>query len=204
MYPMMKVKNLQLWVVLGVLVLLVLWLVGAYNGFVRLNEGVNTAWSQVENQYQRRFDLVPNLVETVKGIAQQERAVFLGVTEARARVGQLTVTPELLSNPQLFSQFQATQDSLSSALSRLLAVAENYPQIKSNENFLALQSQLEGTENRIATERMRFNEAVQAYNIRAKGIPGRWLVGIFGFDGARALFEAVEGAATPVQVNFGN
>lgn len=200
----MKVKNLQLWVVLGVLLLLVLWLVGAYNGFVRLNEGVNTAWSQVENQYQRRFDLVPNLVETVKGIAQQERAVFLGVTEARARVGQLTVTPELLSNPQAFAQFEAAQDSLSSALSRLLAVAENYPQIKSNENFLALQSQLEGTENRIATERMRFNESVQAYNIRAKGIPGRWLVGVFGFPGERQLFKAVEGAATPVRVNFGN
>lgn len=200
----MKVKNLQLWVVLGVVVLLVLWLVGAYNGFVRLNEGVNTAWSQVENQYQRRFDLVPNLVETVKGIANQERAVFLGVTEARARVGQLTVTPELLSNPQAFAQFEAAQDSLSSALSRLLAVAENYPQIKSNENFLALQSQLEGTENRISTERMRFNESVQAYNIRAKGIPGRWLVGVFGFDNAKALFKAVEGASAPVQVNFGN
>lgn len=201
---MAKVKNLPLWIVLGVVVVLVLWLVGAYNGFVRLGEGVNTAWSQVENQYQRRFDLIPNLVETVKGIAQQEQAVFLGVTQARAQVGQLTVTPEILNNPQLFSQFQAAQDSLSSALSRLLAVVENYPQIKSNENFLALQNQLEGTENRIATERMRFNETVQAYNIRAKGIPGRWLVGVFGFDSAKVLFKAVEGAAVPVQVNFGN
>ena len=201
---MTKVRNLPLWIVLGVLLLLVLWLVGAYNGFVRLNEGVATAWSQVENQYQRRFDLVPNLVETVKGIAQQEQSVFLGVTQARAQVGQLTVTPELLSNPQAFARFEAAQDSLSSALSRLLAVAENYPQIKSNENFLALQSQLEGTENRIATERMRFNEAVQLYNIRAKAIPGRWLVGVFGFDSAKALFKAVEGAAVPVRVNFGN
>ena len=201
---MTKIKNLPLWIVLGVLLLLVLWLVGAYNGFVRLNEGVATAWSQVENQYQRRFDLVPNLVETVKGIAQQEQSVFLGVTQARAQVGQLTVTPELLSNPQAFARFEAAQDSLSSALSRLLAVAENYPQIKSNENFLALQSQLEGTENRIATERMRFNEAVQLYNIRAKAIPGRWLVGVFGFDSAKALFKAVEGAAVPVRVNFGN
>lgn len=201
---MTKIRNLPLWIVLGVVVVLVLWLVGAYNGFIRLGEGVNTAWSQVENQYQRRFDLVPNLVETVKGIAQQEQTVFLGVTQARAQVGQLTVTPETLSDPQLFSKFQAAQDSLSSALSRLLAVAENYPQIKSNENFLALQDQLEGTENRIATERMRYNESVQSYNVRAKAIPGRWLVGIFGLPGERQLFKAVEGAAVPVQVNFGN
>lgn len=190
----------------GILIVIIMWLVGTYNSFVRLNEDVSTAWAQVENQYQRRYDLIPNLVSTVQGIAKQEQAVFNGVAEARAKVGQLTVTPEVLANPQLFQQFQQAQGELSSALSRLLAVSENYPVLKSNENFLALQTQLEGTENRIATERMRYNEVVRVYNVRAKGIPGVFFVSLFGFDKERQLFEATEGAnqAPKVEFNIGS
>ncbi len=190
----------------GILLVVVMWLVGTYNSFVNLNENVSTAWAQVENQYQRRYDLIPNLVSTVQGIAKQEQAVFNGVAEARAKVGQLTVTPEVLANPQLFQQFQQAQGELSSALSRLLAVSENYPVLKSNENFMALQNQLEGTENRIATERMRYNEVVRTYNVRAKAIPGVFFVSLFGFDKERQLFEATEGAnqAPKVEFNIGS
>ncbi len=144
------------------------WVTGTYNSLVGLDEGVKGAWSQVENVYQRRLDLIPNLVETVKGYAAHEEGVFAQVAEARASVGKLTVTPEVLNNPQAFKQFQEAQAGLGSALSRLLAVAENYPQLKANENFLQLQSQLEGTENRIAVERKRFNEVTQEYNTRVR------------------------------------
>ncbi len=190
----------------GILVAIVLWLVGTYNGFVNLNENVSTAWAQVENQYQRRYDLVPNLVATVQGIAKQEQAVFQGVADARSKVGTLTVTPEVLANPELFQKFQQAQGELSSALSRLIAVSENYPVLKSNENFLALQTQLEGTENRIATERMRYNDVVRAYNVKAKGIPGVFFVSLFGFDKERQLFAATEGAnqAPKVEFNIGS
>jgi len=195
-------KYIPLLVVLGVLLVVVLWLVGAYNSFIRLGENVNTAWSQVENQYQRRFDLIPNLVETVKGIATQEQEVFLGVTEARSKVGQMNVDENLLNDPQAFAQFQEAQAELSGALSRLLVTVEAYPQLRSNENFLALQSQLEGTENRIATERMRYNEEARAYNIKSKGIPGAWLVRLFGLDTSKQLFEAAQGADTAPNVQF--
>lgn len=186
----------------GILVVIVMWLVGTYNSFVGLNENVSTAWAQVENQYQRRYDLIPNLVATVEGVAKQEQAVFTGVAEARAKVGQMTVTPEVLANPQLFEKFQQAQGELSSALSRLMAVSENYPVLKSNENFMALQTQLEGTENRIATERMRYNDVVKTYNVRAKGIPGVFFVSLFGFDKERQLFQATEGANTAPNVQF--
>jgi len=170
-------------VVIGVILLVVIgWLVNVYNSFVVLNEDVTTQWAQVENQYQRRYDLIPNLVKTVEGIAKQEQAVFLGVAEARSKVGQIQITPEMLSNPKAFEAFQNAQDGLSSALSRLLVAVEAYPELKSNENFLALQTQLEGTENRIAVERTRFNDVVKVYNIKAKGIPGAWFVRLFGFD----------------------
>src|SRR5574341_2246886 len=141
-----------------IILIVVGWGVSAYNGLVTADEAVKSAWSQVENQYQRRFDLIPNLVETVKGYAKQEREVLENVTNARASVGQMKVTPEVLRDPEAFRRFQQAQDGLSSALSRLLVVAENYPNLKSNENFLTLQSQLEGTENRISVERRRFNE----------------------------------------------
>lgn len=195
-------KWLPLFVIIGAILLVMMWFANAYNSFIVLGENVDTTWAQVENQYQRRYDLIPNLVETVKGVAAQEKEVFTGVAEARAKVGQFTVTPEILNNPQAFAQFQAAQGELSSALSRLLATVESYPQLKSNENFLALQDQLEGTENRIATERGRFNEAAREYNIKAKAIPGRFLVSLFGLDAEKALFTATNGAASAPQVQF--
>jgi len=182
-------------------IIVIMWGVGVYNNLVGLDEGVRTAWSQVESQYQRRADLIPNLVNTVKGFAAQEREVLLGVTEARARVGQITVTPEVLENPEAFSRFQAAQDQLSSALSRLLAVAENYPNLKSNENFLALQTQLEGTENRIAVERQRYNQVVQGYNTTIRTVPTSMIAGMFGFK-EKAYFTAAEGAEEAPTVQF--
>lgn len=187
-------------VVVGALIL-VAWGVGVYNGLVSSDEAVKSAWSQVENQYQRRFDLIPNLVETVRGFAKQEREVLENVTAARARVGQLTVTPEVLTNPEAFARFREAQDGLSSALSRLMAVVENYPQLKSNENFLTLQSQLEGTENRIAVARNRFNEQVREYNTRIRRFPGSLIAGMTGFSEAQ-YFEATSGAEQAPQVKF--
>lgn len=192
-------------VVLGLIAVLVLgvvlWGVGIYNSLVRLDEGVSQAWAQVESQYQRRADLIPNLVETVKGYAKQEKDIFTGVAEARAKVGQITVTKEVLENPDAFSKFQAAQDQLGSALSRLLAVAENYPQLKSNENFLTLQTQLEGTENRIAVERQRFNTVVQDYNTRIRVFPASLVAGFGGFR-EKQYFKAKEGADTAPAVKF--
>jgi len=177
------------------------WVVGTYNGIVTANESVTAGWSQVQNQYQRRYDLIPNLVETVKGFAKQEQTVLLGVTEARASVGSLKITPEVLRDPKAFAQFQQAQDGLSSALQRLLVVTENYPQLKSNENFLALQSQLEGTENRIAVERRRFNENVQAYNTMIRRFPGSLVAGFGNFQEAQ-YFKSVTGAEQAPQVKF--
>jgi LemA protein len=198
----MSKNKIILLVIAGAVLLVLLWLGGSYNSFIKLGEETTAAWAQVENQYQRRFDLIPNLVETVKGIANQEKQVFLGVTEARAKVGQLAMTKDVLNDPEAFVKFQELQGELSTALSRLLATVENYPSLKSNENFLALQDQLEGTENRVAVERMRFNEAAKTYNIKAKSIPGVWLVSIFGLDKTKALFESAEGAETAPKVDF--
>ncbi len=184
-----------------VILVAVLWGVSAYNGLVSADEAVKSAWSQVENQYQRRFDLIPTLVETVKGFAKQERQVLENVTAARASVGQLKVTPEVLRNPEAFARFQQAQDGLSSALSRLLVVAENYPNLKSNENFLTLQSQLEGTENRIAVERRRFNETVQDYNVRIRRFPGSIVAGFGGFTEAQ-YFKSASEAGKPPEVKF--
>jgi LemA protein len=178
-----------------------LWATGVYNSLVTLDEAVTSAWSQVENQYQRRADLIPNLVATVKGYAAQEREVLEAVTEARARVGQLNVTSEVLENPDLFSKFQAAQDEFSSALSRLLVVTENYPQLRSNENFLALQDQLEGTENRISVERRRFNEVVQGYNTTIRRFPGSVVAAFTGF-GERAYFSGTPGSEQVPAVDF--
>jgi LemA protein len=192
-------------VVLGAVLLLGLILVGwgvsVYNRIITTEEAVKSAWSQVENQYQRRYDLVPNLVETVKGVAKQEQTVFENVTRARASVGQLTVTPDLLNNPQAMQRFQQAQDALGSALSRLLAVAENYPQLRSVEAFVALQSQLEGTENRISVERRRFNEAVQQYNLMIRRFPGSLIAGMMGFR-EKVYFESAAGAEQPPRVTF--
>jgi LemA protein len=201
----MKKSTIIILSVLGGLVILALlvggWFSGMYNSLVKLDETVNQAWAQVQNQYQRRLDLIPNLVETVKGYATHESKVFTDVAEARASVGKLQVTPEILNNPQTFQKFQEAQAGLTGALSRLLAVAENYPQLKANENFLQLQSQLEGTENRIAVERQRFNQTVQEYNIRIRTFPTVIFAGMFGFN-QKAYFQAEPGADKVPKVKF--
>ena len=178
-----------------------IFIAGAYNGLVKQEEGVKTAWSQVENVYQRRADLIPNLVETVKGVANFEKETYTAVTEARSRVGQIKVTPEMLNNPNAFAQFQKAQGELGSAISRLLVVAENYPQLKANQNFLELQSQLEGTENRIAVERRTFNEVAQKYNTMVRSFPRNFIASFFGFK-QKAYFEALAGADKAPQVKF--
>jgi LemA protein len=188
-------------VLLVVALLIIGWVSSTYNKLVQLDEQINQAWAQVENQYQRRYDLIPNLVETVKGYAKQEREVFTQVTEARAKVGQLNISPEVLKDPQAFARFQQAQDALSSALSRLLAVAENYPQLKANENFLQLQAQLEGTENRISVERRRYNELLQQYNTYVRRFPTNIIAEMFGFR-ERPYFRAVEGAQQAPKVQF--
>ncbi len=177
------------------------WGVGIYNNLIGLNEKVNQAWSQVENQYQRRFDLIPNLVETVKGVANFEKETYTAVTEARAKVGQIRLSPDQLSNPEAFRKFQQAQDGLSSALSRLLVVSENYPQLKANENFLQLQTQLEGTENRIAVERMKYNQVVQEYNTQIKRFPAAIIANMSGFK-EKEYFRAAAGAEEAPRVQF--
>jgi LemA protein len=152
------------------------------NNIPTFDEEVKAAWSQVENQYQRRTDLVPNLVETVKGYAKQEKEVLTQVVEARAKVAQMQVPKDVLTNPEAFRQFQQNQDALSSALARLLVVVEKYPNLKSNQNFLALQSQLEGTENRISVARRDYIEAVKKYNTELRTIPGRWWAALLYSD----------------------
>ncbi len=193
------------WVILiavvVVLLLIVGKIVGIYNNLVTLEEGVNQAWAQVSNQYQRRADLIPNLVETVKGYAKHESETLEGVIQARANATGLNVTPEVLNDPEAFSKFQKVQGEISSALSRLMAVVENYPNLKANENFLALQSQLEGTENRITVERQRFNETVQGYNTRIRHFPTNIFAGMFGFE-KKLYFEAQEGAEVAPKVQF--
>lgn len=191
--------------VLGIIVLfviiMVVWGIGSYNNLVTLNESVEQSWSQVENQYQRRADLIPNLVNTVKGYAEFERGVLTDVTEARASVSQFNVTPEVLNDPQSFQRFQQLQGELSGALSRLLVTVENYPVLKANENFLQLQAQLEGTENRISVERRNFNQTVQQYNTTIKRFPTSIFAGIFGFN-EKQYFTSTPGAETPPKVEF--
>jgi LemA protein len=162
--------------------LLILPLTGCgYNEFQTRDEQVKAAWSEVANQYQRRADLIPNLVNTVKGFAAQEQRVLLGVTEARAKVGAIQATPELVNNPEAFGRFQAAQGELSSALARLLVVVERYPELKSDQNFRDLQAQLEGTENRITVARQRYIKAVQDYNILARQFPTNLTAMVFGY-----------------------
>ncbi|MCB2204985.1 LemA family protein [bacterium] len=194
-------KNLPLIIAAGVVLIVVFWFIGAQNGLVTKEEAVTASWSQVENVYQRRADLVPNLVETVKGFAAQEKDVLTEVTEMRSRVGQLTVSEEVLNNPEAMQRFQQAQSELGGALSRLMAVQENYPDLKSNQNFLALQSQLEGTENRIAVERRRFIQTVQDYNTSIRRFPTSLVASIGGFE-KKATFSASEGADQAPDVKF--
>lgn len=185
------------------IVVLIVWsVVGTYNSLVTLEQEVESQWAQVQNVYQRRADLVPNLVETVKGAAAHERETLQAVTDARARVGQLDLG-DAPSDPQKLAEFQSAQAELSGALSRLLVVAEAYPQLRANENFLALQSQLEGTENRITVERMRFNDAARAFNTKRQTFPTNMVAGMFGdqFD-TKAYFEAAAGAEKAPEVQF--
>ena len=178
-------------------------LVGQYNGLVSAEQTVEESWSQVQNVYQRRADLVPNLVETVKGYAAHEREVLEAVTEARSRVGQLQLPPDITENPELFRQFQENQQALTGALSRLIAVAEAYPDLKANQNFLALQSQLEGTENRIAVARRDYIEAVRQYNTELRTIPGRWWAAILYRDAKpKENFTIAEGTEAAPKVSF--
>ncbi len=188
--------------VLGVLLASIVgWAVSVNNDLVRLDQDVNEKWAQVQNVYQRRADLIPNLVETVRGFAAQERTVLEEVTKARASATGLQLTPEALNDPKALERFQAAQNQLSGALGRLLVVVERYPDLKSNQNFLALQTQLEGTENRITVERRRFNEAVREYNTRLRLFPGSLVATFAGFR-SKAFFEATPDAATPPKVKF--
>ena len=153
-------------------------IVANINNVPKLDENVKASWSQVQNQYKRRADLIPNLVSTVKGYAEHEKSTFKEVTEARANVGKISLTPEMLSNPQLFQQFQKAQGALSSALSKLMLVVEKYPDLKVNKNFLALQTQLEGTENRITVARKDYIETVRLYNLELRTYPGKIVAAI--------------------------
>jgi LemA protein len=196
---MPKIKNL---LSLLFLIIVVSSLSGCgYNSLVEQDEKVNQAWAQVENQYQRRADLIPNLVKTVQGYADFEKGVLTEVTEMRSRVGQIKLSTDDLADEEKFKQFQDAQDKLSGALSRLLVVAENYPQLKANENFLQLQSQLEGTENRIAVERKKFNEAVQEYNTSVRRFPTVITAKIMGFK-EKQYFKSAPGTDKAPDVNF--
>lgn len=175
------------------------------NNIPTYDEAVNGTWSEIQNQYKRRADLVPNLVSTVEGFADQEKDVLTEVTEARTRVSQMNVSPEMLTDPALFEQFQQNQGALTSALQRLMVVVEAYPDLKSNENFLALQSQLEGTENRIAVARRDYIQAVQRYNTELRTIPGRWWARfMYSEMQKKENFSVTEADAVNPTVNFDN
>lgn len=188
-------------IIIGVIVLIVVLVVGGYNGLVGQREGVKTALANVETQYQRRADLVPNLVNTVKGAADFEQQTLTDVTNARAKATSITIDPAN-ATPEQIAQYQQAQGELSQALGRLLAVTENYPQLKATDAFRDLQTQLEGTENRIAVARRDFNEAARTYNTRIQTFPANITAGLFGFT-AFPYFEADEGAQKAPTVNFG-
>lgn len=197
-------KNKALWITIAIIVVLLFagysWVKGTYNTMVTQDEGVKTAWSQVENQYQRRMDLIPNLVNTVKGYATHEKETLEGVVSARAEATKTTIDPSNL-NEESMKKFQAAQGELSSALSRLMVVIERYPDLKANQNFSELQAQLEGTENRISVERKRFNETAQSYNTYIRSFPTNILAGMFGFQ-PKAYFSAESGAEKAPKVEF--
>ena len=196
-------KFIPLIVILGALALTILPLVGQYNKVIGLQEGVDGQWANVENVYQRRADLIPNLVETVKGYAEHERETLEAVVTARAKATQVQteLTPEAMNDPATMQKFQAAQAELGSALGRLMVVVEKYPDLKANQGFLDLQAQLEGTENRITVERRRFNELAQGYNTTIRRFPMSMMAGVFGFD-KKGYFKAAEGAEKAPQVKF--
>ena len=196
----MKRSWIILIVVGALLVMGFMYVKGKYNTMVVASESVDAQWAQVENVYQRRADLIPNLVSTVKGYAAHEKETLEGVIEARSKATSTTINPENLDASSL-QKFQAAQDGLSSALSRLMVVVEKYPDLKANQNFLELQSQLEGTENRITVERMRFNESAKEYNLSIKMFPNNLFASMFGFE-KKAYFEAQAGAEVAPKVEF--
>lgn len=196
----MKKSTITLFVIGAIVILLAGWVTIQYNGMVANDEAVTTAWAGVESQYQRRSDLIPNLVNTVKGYAAHEKETLEGVVEARAKATQVTVNADNLT-PERFAQFQKAQGELSAALGRLMRITENYPQLRANENFSELQAQLEGTENRINESRLRFNEAVQKYNLSIRRFPGNIFASLFGFE-KRDKFEAADGAEQAPKVEF--
>lgn len=193
-------KSVTIIIVIALLAAVAFWLVGKYNAMVSADENVKTAWSQVENQYQRRSDLIPNLVATVKGYAAHESQVLESVVAARAKATQVVVDPSKTSHEDL-AAFQAAQGELSQALGRLLAVTENYPDLKANQNFLELQAQLEGTENRITVARNAFNESAKEYNKLIRMFPNNIVASCFGFE-QKAYFEAESGAEKAPIVAF--
>lgn len=187
-------------IVIAVVAVLVIYCVSSYNSLVTQEETVGTAWSNVENQYQRRSDLIPNLVNTVKGYAAHEKETFDAVVSARAKATQMTIDIEELT-PEKIEAYQKAQGAVGSALSRLLAVTENYPELKANENFKELQAQLEGTENRISVERRKFNETAREYNTNIRRFPKNIVASMFGFE-KRPYFEAEEGSEKAPEVKF--
>ena len=197
----MKKGTLITVTVIAVIVLaLFFWVKNSYNGLVKADEQVKSAWSQVENVYQRRADLIPNLVATVKGYADHESETLESVVEARSKATRISIDPENL-DPDRIAEFQVAQGELSQALGRLIMLQENYPDLKANQNFRDLQAQLEGTENRISTERMKFNETARSYNTMVRSFPKNIIASMFGFD-TKGYFEASEGAETAPKVEF--
>lgn len=196
----MKRGYVTLIVIVAVVLALFFWIKGMYNSMVRTDETVSQAWAQVENVYQRRADLVPNLVATVKGYAEHESSTLEAVVEARAKATQATVDPSTLSEEEL-ARFMSAQNELGTAIGRLLVSVERYPDLKANQNFLELQAQLEGTENRITVERQKFNEAARNYNVTIRRFPNNIFAGMFGFE-KKGYFEASEGAEQAPVVSF--
>lgn len=187
--------------IIAAVLVLALWAIPKYNGLVKSQESVETAWGNVENVYQRRADLIPNLVETVKGYAKHEQETLEGVIEARANATKVTIDPKNMT-PEDLQKYQAAQGDVTNALSRLIAVSESYPDLKANQNFLELQNQLEGTENRIAVERNKFNEVAKEYNTKRRTFPTNIIASIFNF-GEKPYFKAQEGADVAPKVDFG-
>ncbi len=201
----MRRTSYTLWIVVGIVVIIVLWFFGTYNALVRADQGVEAQWGNVQTAYQRRADLIPNLVATVKGAANFEKSTYIAVAQARAQVGQISpqVIANALRNPQAFAQYQRAQDTLGTALTHLLAVTENYPQLQASQNFLTLQAQLEGTENRIAVERRRYNDLARSFNTQRSTVPTVFVAGLFGSRFAsKPYFEATAGAQTAPRVQF--
>jgi len=193
-------KKVTIIIIVAVVAIIAIWAVSGYNSLVGMDENVSNQWANVETQYQRRADLIPNLVNTVKGYAAHEKETLEGVIAARSQATQIKVDPTDLT-PEKLAEYQKAQSQLATALGKLLAITENYPDLKANQNFLELQAQLEGTENRINVARKNFNDAAKTYNTTIRRFPKNILAGMFGFD-KRAYFEATEGAEQAPQVQF--